>query len=98
MVLVAILALLWCWAVGFNIAVAHAEEPLAQVHHATGGGTSVLDPMAYLLQAGPIGALVWGAYTLGKGVKFTIVVELSETDRALFKARGRVAPAGSDPK
>ena len=37
--------------------------------------------MDYLLTLGPYGALVWGAYLLGRGVKLTIQVELSERDR-----------------
>ena len=38
----------------------------------------------YLLTLGPYGALVWGAYLLGKGVKLTIQVELSDRDRELL--------------
>ena len=37
--------------------------------------------MDYLLTLGPYGALVWGAFLLGRGVKLTIQVELSERDR-----------------
>lgn len=38
---------------------------------------------------GPYGALVWGAYLLGKGVKVTIQVELSDHDRELFEKLGK---------
>ena len=37
-----------------------------------------------LLSMGPYGALVWGAYLLGKGVKVTVQIELSERDRELI--------------
>ncbi|HNC95785.1 MAG TPA: hypothetical protein PKY30_06585 [Myxococcota bacterium] len=40
----------------------------------------------------PIGALVWGAYLLGKGVKVTIQVELSERDCELIEKIWRGAP------
>ncbi len=49
------------------------------------GGMPTLD---YLLTLGPYGALVWGAYLLGKGVKVTIQVELSERDRELLEKIG----------
>ncbi len=42
-----------------------------------------------LLSLGPYGALVWGAYLLGKGVKVTVQVELSERDRELIEKIGR---------
>lgn len=42
----------------------------------------------YLLTLGPYGALVWGAYLLGRGVKLTIQVELSEGDRELLRKLG----------
>ena len=45
--------------------------------------------MDYLLTLGPYGALVWGAYLLGKGVKITIQVELSEHDRELIEKLGK---------
>ncbi len=44
----------------------------------------------HLLALGPYGALVWGAYLLGKGVRITVQVELSEKDRgAIEKLRER---------
>ena len=42
-----------------------------------------------LLSMGPYGALVWGAYLLGKGLKITIKVELSEHDRELIEKIGK---------
>lgn len=42
------------------------------------------DPFVrYLLGLGPIGALVYGAFLMGKGVKVNIVVNLSDEDRKL---------------
>ncbi len=46
----------------------------------------------YLLSLGPYGALVWGAYLLGQGVKVTIQVELSDHDRELVEKLGKGAP------
>lgn len=43
----------------------------------------------FLLSMGPYGALVWGAYLLGRGVKVTIQVELSERDRELIGHLGK---------
>ena len=43
----------------------------------------------FLLSMGPYGALVWGAYLLGKGVKVTVQIELSERDREIIEAVGR---------
>jgi len=39
----------------------------------------------YLLGLGPVGALVYGAYLLGRGVKVTIQVEVSDQDRRLLE-------------
>ncbi|MES2645095.1 MAG: hypothetical protein V4850_36750 [Myxococcota bacterium] len=47
----------------------------------------------HLLALGPYGALVWGAYLLGRGVKITIQVELSERDRALIEQLGKEGPS-----
>ena len=44
----------------------------------------------YLIGLGPIGALVWGAYHLGRGVRLTVQVELKAEDRALLE-RGVLA-------
>jgi hypothetical protein len=48
---------------------------------------SMLSP-DHLLALGPYGALVWGAYLLGKGVKVTVQVEFSERDRELLEKLG----------
>jgi hypothetical protein len=54
-----------------------AEGVTAPVPPAPGGMPS----MDYLLTLGPYGALVWGAYLLGRGVRITVQVEISERDR-----------------
>ena len=71
-----------------SCAVAFAQDPGAVVP-AVAAPTGM--PSAdYLLSLGPYGALVWGAYLLGKGVKVTVQVELSERDRELIaKLRSR---------
>ena len=70
---------------GFCVARAPASDVVPP--HA---GTLTLD---YLLTLGPYGALVWGAYLLGKGVKLTIQVELSDRDRELLtKVTGKSTP------
>jgi heme exporter protein D len=45
----------------------------------------------FLLSMGPYGALVWGAYLLGKGVKVTVQIELSERDRDLAERLGKAS-------
>ncbi len=45
----------------------------------------------YLLSLGPYGALVWGAYLLGKGVKVTVQIELSDRDREIIEQLGKGA-------
>ncbi len=59
------------------------------------GASSVATPSTFgadfLLSMGPYGALVWGAYLLGRGVKVTVQVELSDTDRELIGKLGRGA-------
>ncbi len=42
-------------------------------------------PSDYLLTLGPYGALVWGAFMLGRGASLTLRVELSDTDRQILK-------------
>ena len=45
-----------------------------------------MDPtLQYILGAGPLGALVYGAWLLGKGVKISVQVDLAEEDRELLK-------------
>lgn len=51
---------------------------------ARAGAPASEDPFVrYLLGLGPIGALVYGAFLLGKGVKVTVEVHLSSEDRQL---------------
>jgi hypothetical protein len=70
-----------------SCAVAFAQDG-AGVPAVPGGSAPSLD---YLLSLGPYGALVWGAYLLGKGVKVTIQVELSDHDRELIEKLGKGA-------
>jgi hypothetical protein len=72
-----------------SCAVAMAQDPggAAPVASAPTGMPSA----DFLLSLGPYGALVWGAYLLGKGVKVTIQVELSERDRELIEKLGKGA-------
>ena len=49
------------------------------------GASPTVPSLDYLLTLGPTGALVWGAYMLGRGVKLTIQVELSDRDRELLQ-------------
>ena len=69
----------------FSCAVAFAQD---------GGAPSVATPSSmpsadFLLSMGPYGALVWGAYLLGKGVKVTVQIEMSERDRELIGKLGK---------
>ena len=61
--------------------VGNALAQTASAVDPAGAGGPTLD---YFLTLGPYGALVWGAYLLGKGVKLTIQVELSDRDRELL--------------
>jgi hypothetical protein len=70
-----------------SCAVAFAQDGTG-VPAVPGGSAPSLD---YLLSLGPYGALVWGAYLLGKGVKVTIQVELSDHDRELIEKLGKGA-------
>ena len=80
------LLLAWC-------AVAFAQNG-AGAPALPGGSAPSLD---YLLSLGPYGALVWGAYLLGKGVEVTIQVKLSERERDLIARIGRTgAPRPPD--
>ena len=68
-----------------SCAVAFAQDG-AGVPAMPGGSAPSL---GYLLSLGPYGALVWGAYLLGKGVKVTIQVELSDHDREVIEKLGK---------
>lgn len=48
------------------------------------------NPQDYFLTLGPYGALVWGAFILGRGVNLTLNVKLADDDRKLVE-RGVVA-------
>ena len=72
-----------------SCAVAFAQTSAGPV--ATGPGA--MAGADYLLSMGPYGALVWGAYLLGRGVKVTVQIELSERDRHMIER----AAAGSPP-
>lgn len=65
-----------------SCAVAFAQDGAAPVSPAMPGSD-------YLLSLGPYGALVWGAYLLGKGVRVTVQVELSDRDREILEKIGR---------
>ena len=68
-------------------------QALAQTTGAIDPGPGAVPSLDYLLTLGPYGALVWGAYLLGRGVKLTIQVELSDRDRELLaKLTGKSAP------
>ena len=53
------------------------------------GAASSMPSADFLLSMGPYGALVWGAYLLGKGVKVTVQIELSERDREIIEKLGK---------
>lgn len=70
-----------------SCAVAYAQDGGASMPAVpTSSGMPSAD---FLLSLGPYGALVWGAYLLGKGVKVTIQVELSDRDRELIEKIGK---------
>jgi len=63
-----------------SCATAMAQDPMA--HVAMPGATN---PQDYFLTLGPYGALVWGAYILGKGVNLSLSVKLADDDRKLIE-------------
>ena len=71
------------------MATALADVPVDAV--APGAGS-----VDHLLALGPYGALVWGAYLLGRGVKVTVQVELSERDREILSSLGSRAHCGAN--
>ncbi len=83
----------WFLAIGPALVLVSCAVAFAQDGGAIPGATPSGMPSAdFLLSMGPYGALVWGAYLLGKGVKITIQVELSEHDRELIEKLGKGAP------
>ncbi len=69
---------------GSCVATAFADDAMP-------GAAGAAPSLDHLLALGPYGALVWGAYPLGRGVKVTVQVELSERDRELLERRGKGA-------
>jgi hypothetical protein len=80
----------WFLAIGPALVLVSCAVAFAQDGGAIPGAAPSGMPSAdFLLSMGPYGALVWGAYLLGKGVKITIQVELSERDRELLEKLGK---------
>lgn len=80
----------WFLAIGPSLVLVSCAVAFAQDAGAVPGAAPSGMPSAdFLLSMGPYGALVWGAYLLGKGVKITIQVELSEHDRELIEKLGK---------
>lgn len=80
----------WLLALGPLLVLVSCAVAFAQDAGGMPGATpSALPSPDFLLSMGPYGALVWGAYLLGKGVKVTIQVELSEHDRELIEKLGK---------
>jgi hypothetical protein len=82
----------WFLGIGPALLLVSCAAAFAQDAGAAGPAatTSTGMPSAdFLLSLGPYGALVWGAYLLGKGVRITIQVELSEHDRELIEKLGK---------
>ena len=77
----------WFLGIGPALILASCAVAFAQDGAGVPGGSA--PSLDYLLSLGPYGALVWGAYLLGKGVKVTIQVELSEHDRELIEKLGK---------
>lgn len=71
-----------------NVFAGDAESPAPVPTPAMAGPVATLpasSPSDYLLTLGPYGALVWGAFMLGRGASLTLRVELSDTDRQILK-------------
>jgi len=77
--------LVWSCCYGFAFAqdVSMPASPSATSTVVTQPQQPPTDLSNYLLGLGPVGALVYGAYLLGKGVTVKIEVQLSEADRRL---------------
>ena len=58
-----------------------AETPTVAIPH----GAMMTSSQDYLMALGPFGALVWGAFLLGRGIKLTLNVKLDEVDRKLIE-------------
>lgn len=80
----------WFLAIGPALVLASCAVAFAQAPGGAVPGAATSMPGAdFLLSMGPYGALVWGAYLLGKGVKVTVQIELSERDRELIERVGK---------
>ncbi len=78
----------WILAIGPALILVSSAVAFAQ----DGGALATPSSMPssdFLLSMGPYGALVWGAYLLGKGVRVTVQIELSERDRELIEKIGK---------
>jgi hypothetical protein len=82
----------WFLAIGPLLVLVSCAVAFAQDAGGMPGAVPSAMPSAdFLLSMGPYGALVWGAYLLGKGLKITIQVELSERDREILEKLKRDA-------
>lgn len=81
----------WFLAVGPVLILATCAAAFAQDGSPAPAAASSMPGSDFLLSMGPYGALVWGAYLLGKGVKVTVQIELSERDRAVLEKLGKGA-------
>ena len=82
----------WFLALGPGLMLVSCAVALAQGGGVGPTGAPTSMPSAdLLLSMGPYGALIWGAYLLGKGVKVTVQIELSERDRELIEKLGEGA-------
>lgn len=84
----------WLLAIGpaivlVSCAVAFGQDGGGTVAAVSGPGPGSMPSADFLLSMGPYGALVWGAHLLGKGVKVTVQIELSERDRVLIEKVGK---------
>lgn len=72
-----------------SCAAALAQDPLsamaAQQAQSNAAVGAAMSPQDYLMALGPFGALVWGAFMLGRGVNLTLSVKLDDGDRKLVE-------------
>ena len=79
----------WFLVVGLVLWLASCAVAFAQDPGAVPGAVGSMPSADFLLSMGPYGALVWGAYLLGTGVKVTVQMELSERDREILERMGK---------
>ena len=80
----------WMLATGPALLLLSCAVAFAQDGGSVGAAVPTSMPSAdFLLSMGPYGALVWGAYLLGKGVKVTVQIELSDRDREIIERLGK---------